>query len=45
MEHFSEVFRSTGCSAALAASIFHFGEVNIGDLKKYLKENGINVRV
>lgn len=45
MEHFSEVFRSTGCSAALAASIFHFGEVNIGDLKKYLKENGINVRI
>ena len=32
-------------SAGLAASIFHFGEVAIPDLKKALKENGINVRL
>ena len=32
-------------SAGLAASIFHFGEVAIPDLKKTLKENGINVRL
>lgn len=45
MEHFSEVFRSTGCSAALAASIFHFSEIDIRDLKTYLKNDGIDVRV
>jgi cyclase len=44
MEHFSEVFLNTGCSAALAASIFHFGEIDIRDLKKYLTEYKINVR-
>jgi len=45
MEHFRDVFFSTGCSAALAASIFHFGEVDIRDLKKYLKNNNIEVRL
>ncbi|MCX6327168.1 MAG: imidazole glycerol phosphate synthase subunit HisF [Bacteroidia bacterium] len=45
MEHFSEVFFNTGCSAALAASIFHFGEINIPDLKKYLMNKKINVRL
>jgi cyclase len=44
MEHFREVFINTGCSAALAASIFHFGEIDIRDLKEYLKEHNINVR-
>lgn len=44
MEHFSEVFFNTGCSAALAASIFHFGEITIPDLKKYLMNEKINVR-
>lgn len=44
MEHFIEVFRKTGCSAALAASIFHFGEVSIPELKKYLLSGNINVR-
>ncbi len=44
MEHFREVFTKTACSAALAASIFHFGEISIPDLKKYLTNKNINVR-
>ncbi len=44
MKHFREVFTETACSAALAASIFHFGEVDIRDLKKYLKNENIPVR-
>ncbi len=43
-EHFREVFFNTGCSAALAASIFHFGEINIRDLKNYLKNENISIR-
>ncbi len=45
MEHFREVFNNTGCSAALAASIFHFGEIDIRDLKKYLMNENIFVRL
>lgn len=45
MEHFSEVFEATGCSAALAASIFHYGEISIPDLKKYLINKKINIRI
>jgi cyclase len=45
LEHFREVFVNTGCSAALAASIFHFGEIMIPDLKKYLLNEKINVRI
>jgi cyclase len=44
MEHFREVFTKTTCSAALAASIFHFGEISIPELKEYLSARGINVR-
>lgn len=44
MEDFLEAFRKTKASAALAASLFHYGEIRIGDLKKYLKENGVDVR-
>lgn len=44
MQHFKEAF-DCGASAALAASIFHFKEVDIIDLKKYLKANNINVRL
>ena len=44
MEHFSQVFFNTECSAALAASIFHFGEIDIRELKKYLKHQGIAIR-
>jgi imidazole glycerol-phosphate synthase subunit HisF len=44
-EHFREVFNNTGCSAALAASIFHYGEIDIRDLKSYLREQSISVRL
>ena len=44
LKHFKEVFFNTGCSAALAASIFHFGELDIRELKKYLKHEGIAIR-
>ena len=44
MEHIKEAFEC-GADAALAASIFHFGEIEICDLKKYLAKNGIKVRV
>jgi cyclase len=44
MKHFKEVFFNTGCSAALAASIFHFGEIDIRELKKYLKHEDIAIR-
>jgi cyclase len=45
MEHFREVFSDTGCSAALAASIFHYGEIGIRELKEYLKNENIEVRI
>jgi cyclase len=45
MEHFRDVFFNTGCSGALAASIFHFGEITIPDLKKYLIRENICVRL
>ncbi len=44
MEHFKEVFENSA-DAALAASIFHFREIDIIDLKEYLKENSISVRL
>ncbi len=44
MKHFREVFTETACSAALAASIFHFGEVDIRELKKYLISENIPAR-
>ena len=42
--HFKEVFEQTKVSAALAASIFHFGEIPIPQLKQYLKTENIYVR-
>lgn len=45
MEHFRDVFREGKADAALAASIFHFHEIDIGALKRYLKEQGIVMRV
>ncbi|SHN27432.1 cyclase [Cyclobacterium lianum] len=44
MQHFKEVFTAGKADAALAASIFHFKEIAIPDLKQYLAEQGINVR-
>ena len=43
-EHFAEVFTTGKADAGLAASIFHFGEVGIGELKTYLAERAIPVR-
>jgi cyclase len=45
MEHFKEVFEESNVDAALAASVFHFGEIGIPELKGFLKEEGIEVRV
>jgi imidazole glycerol-phosphate synthase subunit HisF len=45
LEHFKDVFFNTGCSAALAASIFHYGEIDIRDLKRYLTSENISVRI
>ena len=44
MEHFTEVFTTGKADAGLAASIFHFNEIKISDLKQSLKSNGIPVR-
>lgn len=43
-EHFLDTFRDGHSDAALAASVFHFGEIPIPELKQYLRSNGINVR-
>jgi cyclase len=43
-EHFYEALTTGGASAVLAASLFHFGEYTIADLKKYLRERGVVVR-
>lgn len=45
MEHFTEVFSQTGVDAALAASVFHYGEIPIPTLKKELSAQGIPVRL
>jgi cyclase len=45
LEHFVDVFQKGKADAALAASIFHFKEIAIPDLKKYLKKNGIEIRI
>jgi imidazole glycerol-phosphate synthase subunit HisF len=45
MQHFLEAFILGKADAALAASLFHFGELKISDLKKYLQNNGVPVRV
>lgn len=45
MEHFLEAFRDAKADAVLAASLFHFKEIEIMDLKKYLLENGESVRI
>lgn len=45
MSHFLEAFLMGKADAALAASLFHFGELTMTDLKKYLRHNGVPVRV
>jgi len=44
MKHFKDAFTLGNADAALAASVFHFGEIAIKDLKHYLRSQGINVR-
>lgn len=44
-EHFSELFKATASSAALAASIFHYGDIRIEELKEYLHNEGIPIRI
>jgi cyclase len=44
VEHFYEALVDGGASAVLAASLFHFGEVSIGDAKSYLRSRGVEVR-
>jgi cyclase len=42
--HFLEAFRDGGCDAALAASLFHYRELTVGQVKDYLRANGVVVR-
>jgi cyclase len=44
LEHLFEALTVGKASAALAASIFHFGEFTIGEAKKYLRERGVLMR-
>ena len=45
MEHFSELFQHPGIDAGLAASIFHSRQVDIRELKRYLREQGVEMRL
>src|SRR5688572_30245654 len=45
LEHFADVFRQGCADAALAASIFHYAESSVADLKRYLHERGIPMRL
>ncbi len=45
LEHFSEVFEKTDADAALAASLFHYRELTVGEVKAHLKERNIPVRL
>ena len=44
-EDFAELFRHRGIDAGLAASIFHTKQVDIRELKQYLRENGVEMRL
>ncbi len=44
-EHFYEALTKGRADAALAASLFHFKELEIGEVKQYLKERGVPVRI
>ncbi len=45
LENFYDIFTKTNVDAALAASIFHYGEIPIPEVKQYLKKKGIEVRL
>lgn len=44
LEHFAQAFEATGCDAALAASLFHFGELTVPRVKDYLRTKNIPMR-
>lgn len=44
LAHFAEMFEQTGCDAALAASLFHFGELTVPQVKEYLRGRNIPAR-
>jgi len=44
VEHFYDALTAGGASAVLAASLFHFGELSIGEVKTYLRGRGLEVR-
>jgi cyclase len=44
-DHFADIFLQTSADAALAASVFHYGELEIAGVKQFLKEKGILVRL
>jgi cyclase len=43
-EDMLEVFRKTDVTAALAASMFHYNEITVGEAKAFLRQNGVNIR-
>ena len=45
LDHFAQVFEKDCADAALAASLFHYGELRVQDVKMYLKQKGIPVRL
>lgn len=45
LEHFSEVFEKSAADAALAASIFHYRELTVKDIKEHLRQKNIAVRI
>lgn len=45
MDHFLDVLKEGKADAGLAASVFHFGEIDIRELKRYLAQNGVNMRI
>ena len=45
MQHFCDTFIEGKADAALAASVFHFKEIEIKDLKEELRRNGVEVRL
>lgn len=44
LPHFAQMFEQTGCDAALAASLFHFGELTVPEVKDYLRSQNIPAR-
>ena len=45
MQHFLDVFETADVDGALAASVFHSAEINIGDLKDFLHRNSVDIRL